>query len=41
MMDLTNSYKGDNLGSMKEIVEVAVGLPGSKTPHYRIPKQKK
>jgi primosomal protein N' (replication factor Y) len=37
--DLTNPYKGDNLGSMKEIVEVAVGLPVSKTFHYRIPEK--
>ena len=38
-MDLTNPYKGDNLGSMKEIVEVAVGLPVSKTFHYRVPEK--
>jgi primosomal protein N' (replication factor Y) len=37
--DLTNPFKGDNLGSMKEIVEVAVGLPVSKTFHYCIPEK--
>jgi primosomal protein N' (replication factor Y) len=36
---LTNIVKGDNLGAMKEIVEVAVGLPVSKTFHYRIPEK--
>jgi primosomal protein N' (replication factor Y) len=39
MIDLTNPYKGDNLRSMKEIVEVSVGLPVSKTFHYRIPEK--
>jgi primosomal protein N' (replication factor Y) len=39
MMDLTNPHKGDNLGTMKEIVEVAVGLPVFKTFHYRIPEK--
>lgn len=34
---MTNLAKGDNLGTMKEIVEVAVGLPISKTFHYLIP----
>jgi primosomal protein N' (replication factor Y) len=38
---LTNRGKGDNLGTMKEIVEVAVGLPVSKTFHYRIPEKMK
>jgi primosomal protein N' (replication factor Y) len=37
--DLTNRGKGDNLETMKEIVEVAVGLPVSKTFHYRIPEK--
>jgi len=36
---LTNRVKGDNLGTMKEIVEVAVGLPVFKTFHYRIPEK--
>jgi primosomal protein N' (replication factor Y) len=36
---LTNSSKADNLGAMKEIVEVAVGLPVSKTFHYLIPEK--
>jgi len=40
-MDLTNHPKEDNLGTMKEIVEVAVGLPVSKTFHYRIPDKMK
>jgi primosomal protein N' (replication factor Y) len=38
---LTNHPKEDNLGTMKEIVEVAVGLPVSKTFHYRIPDKMK
>jgi primosomal protein N' (replication factor Y) len=38
-MNLTNQGKGDNLRTMKEIVEVAVGLPVSKTFHYRIPEK--
>jgi primosomal protein N' (replication factor Y) len=37
--DLTNQSKEDNLGTMKEFVEVAVGLPVSKTFHYRIPEK--
>jgi len=37
--DLTNYGKGDNLRTMKEIVEVAVALPVSKTFHYRIPEK--
>jgi primosomal protein N' (replication factor Y) len=37
--DLTNQSKEDNLRRMKEIVEVAVGLPVSKTFHYRIPEK--
>jgi primosomal protein N' (replication factor Y) len=37
--DLTNPYKGDNFETMKEIVEVAVGLPVSKTFHYHIPEK--
>jgi primosomal protein N' (replication factor Y) len=37
--DLTNQDKGDNLGAMKTIVEVAVGLPISKTFHYLIPEK--
>jgi primosomal protein N' (replication factor Y) len=37
--DLTNPYKGANLKTMKEIVEVAVGLPISKTFHYLIPER--
>ena len=36
---MTNRVKGDNLGTMKEIVEVAVGLPVFKTFHYRIPEK--
>jgi len=36
---LTNPSKGDNLGTMKEIVEVAVGLPVPKTFHYLIPER--
>ena len=40
-MDLTNQPKADNLETMKEIVEVAVGLPVSKTFHYRIPEKMK
>jgi len=36
---LTNPAKADNLGAMKEIVEVAVGLPVSKTFHYLIPER--
>jgi primosomal protein N' (replication factor Y) (superfamily II helicase) len=36
---LTNRVEGDNLGTMKEIVEVAVGLPVFKTFHYRIPEK--
>ena len=39
MRYLTNQGKGDNLRTMKEIVEVAVGLPVSKTFHYRIPEK--
>jgi primosomal protein N' (replication factor Y) (superfamily II helicase) len=39
MRNLTNLTKGDNLGAMKEIVEVAVGLPVFKTFHYRIPEK--
>jgi len=38
-VDLTNYGKGDNLGTMKEIVEIAVGLPVSRTFHYRIPEK--
>ena len=38
---MTNHPKEDNLGTMKEIVEVAVGLPVSKTFHYRIPDKMK
>ncbi len=38
-LDLTNRGKGDNLKAMKEIVEVAVALPVSKTFHYRIPEK--
>jgi primosomal protein N' (replication factor Y) len=38
---LTNQIKEDNLGTMKEIVEVAVGLPVSKTFHYRVPEKMK
>jgi primosomal protein N' (replication factor Y) len=38
---LTNQSKEDNLRRMKEIVEVAVGLPVSKTFHYRIPERMK
>jgi primosomal protein N' (replication factor Y) len=40
-LDLTTRAKGDNLGTMKEIVEVAVGLPVFKTFHYRIPDKMK
>jgi primosomal protein N' (replication factor Y) len=36
---LTNQGKEDNLGTMNEIVEVAVGLPVSKTFHYLIPEK--
>ena len=36
---MTNRVEGDNLGTMKEIVEVAVGLPVFKTFHYRIPEK--
>jgi len=36
---LTNPGEGDNLEAMKEIVEVAVGLPVYKTFHYRIPEK--
>ena len=36
---MTNQCKGDNLGTMKEIVEVAVALPVPKTFHYRIPEK--
>ena len=36
---LTNQGKGDNFEAMREIVEVAVGLPVSKTFHYRIPEK--
>jgi primosomal protein N' (replication factor Y) (superfamily II helicase) len=38
---LTNSAKAGNLNRMKEIVEVAVGLPLPKTFHYRIPEKMK
>jgi primosomal protein N' len=38
---LTNPTKEDNLRTMKEIVEVAVGLPVFKTFHYRIPEKMK
>jgi primosomal protein N' (replication factor Y) len=34
---LTNPSKADILGAMKDIVEVAVGLPVSRTFHYLIP----
>ena len=34
---MTKKGKEDNLKAMKEFVEVAVGLPVSKTFHYRIP----
>ncbi len=37
--NLTNQRKEDNLGTMKEIVEVAVGLPVSKTFHYLVPEK--
>ena len=40
-VDLTNLFKGGNLGEMKEVVEVAIGLPLSKTFHYRIPEKMK
>jgi len=33
------STSKDNVRSMKEIVEVAIGLPVSKTFHYRIPER--
>jgi hypothetical protein len=36
---LTNRDKGDNFERMKEIAEVAVGLPVSKTFHYLIPER--
>ena len=36
---MTNLVKEDNLETMKEIVEVAVGLPVFKTFHYRIPEK--
>lgn len=39
LRDLTNLDKGDNLGSMKKIVEVAVGLPVLGTFHYLIPER--
>ena len=39
MKNLTSYCKGDNLGLMKTIVEVAVGLPVSKTFHYIIPEK--
>jgi primosomal protein N' (replication factor Y) len=39
MRHLTNPTKEDNLRTMKEIVEVAIGLPVSKTFHYRIPEK--
>ena len=38
---MTNWGKGDNLKAMKEIAEVAVALPLSKTFHYRIPEKMK
>ena len=38
---MTNPSTADNLEAMKEIVEVAVGLPVSKTFHYRIPEKMK
>jgi len=37
--NLTNPSKEDNLGTMREIVEVALGLPVSKTFHYLIPEK--
>jgi primosomal protein N' (replication factor Y) len=40
-MNLTNLCKGDNFEAMREIVEVAVGLPVPKTFHYRIPEKMK
>jgi primosomal protein N' (replication factor Y) len=38
---LTKGRKGDTLSAMKPFVEVAIGLPISKTFHYRIPEKMK